>query len=216
MKIHYIYGRNSDSNIYVILGEIPTIIDCGTGLHNEEVVRDIKKIVDPTSIKQIILTHEHFDHCGGVKKLLDLTDGNAKIVSYEDAADKIERGESIFARLLGGDMPKMPVNVRLLDGDTINIGDDTFEVIHTPGHTPGSMCFYSKASKSLISGDTIFAYGSFGRYDFPSGDPVLLRQSIEKLAELDVENLYPGHELYVEGEGKEHMAMVLESIRYLM
>jgi len=216
MKIHCIYGRNSDSNIYTILGENPTIIDCGTGLYNEEVVRDIKKIVDPTSIKQIILTHEHFDHCGGVKKLHDLTDGKAKIVSYENAADKIERGESIFARLLGGVMPKMPVDVRLLDGYTINMGDETFEVIHTPGHTPGSMCLYSKTSKSLISGDTIFAYGSFGRYDFPDGDPVLLRQSIEKLAELDVENLYPGHELYVEGEGKEHMAMVLKSIRYLM
>lgn len=216
MKIHCIYGRNSDSNIYVVLGKNPTVIDCGTGLHNEEVVRVIKKIGDPTLIKQIILTHEHFDHCGGVKKLHDLTGGNAKIVSYEDAADKIERGESIFARLLGGVMPKMPVDVRLIDGDTINIGDETFEVIHTPGHTPGSMCLYSKASKSLISGDTIFAYGSFGRYDFPGGDPVLLRQSIEKLAELDVENLYPGHELYVEGEGKEHMAMVLESTRYLM
>ena len=216
MKIHCIYGRNYDSNIYIILGENPTIIDCDTGLNNEEVDRDIKNIVDPTLIKQIILTHEHFDHCGGVKKLCDLTGGNAKIVSYENAADKIELGESIFARLLGGVMPKMPVDVRLIDGDTINIGDETFEVIHTPGHTPGSMCLYSKTSKSLISGDTIFAYGSFGRYDFPGGDLILLKQSIEKLAEFDVENLYPGHELYVEDEGKKHMAMVLESIRYLM
>ena len=146
----------------------------------------------------------------------DLTGGYAKIVSYENAADKIERGESIYAKLLGGVMPKMPVDVRLINGDTINIGDEAFEVIHTPGHTPGSMCLYSKVSKSLISGDTIFAYGSFGRYDFPGGDPVLLIQSIEKLAELDVKNLYPGHELYVEDGGKEHMAMVLESIRYLM
>jgi glyoxylase-like metal-dependent hydrolase (beta-lactamase superfamily II) len=167
-------------------------------------------------IKQIILTHEHYDHCGGVKKLRDLTGGNTKIISYENAADIIEHGESVFAGLLGGVMPKMPVNVRLIDGDTIDIGDETFEVIHTPGHTPGSMCLYNKASKSLISGDTIFAYGSFGRYDFPGGDPVLLRQSIEKLAELDVENLYPGHEQYIEGRGKEHMAMVLESTRYLM
>jgi len=216
MKIHCIYGRNYDSNIYVITGENPTIIDCGTGLHNEEVVRDINKIVDPTSIKQIILTHEHFDHCGGVKKLRDLTSGNAKILSYDNAADKIERGESIFARLIGGVMPKMPVDVRLIDGNTINIGDETFEVIYTPGHTPGSMCLYSKISKSLISGDTIFAYGSFGRYDFPGGDVILLKQSIEKLAELDVDNLYPGHESYVEGEGEKHMAMVLESIRYFL
>ena len=216
MGIHCIYGYNSDSNIYIILGENPSIIDCGTGLHYEEIAREIKKIVDPTLIKQIILTHEHFDHCGGVKKLHDLTNNKAKIMSHMNAAKKIEEGESMFAKLLGGTMPKMPVDIKLSDGDTLKIGDGTFEIIHTPGHTPGSMCLYSKESNSLFSGDTIFSYGSFGRYDFPGGDLHLLRQSIERLAKLDVENLYPGHELFIEVEGKKHMAMVLENIGYLV
>ncbi|GAG10135.1 unnamed protein product, partial [marine sediment metagenome] len=56
MEIHCIYGHDYDSNIYIIKGEIPTVIDCGTGLYNKEVVRDIKKIIDPVTLKQIILT----------------------------------------------------------------------------------------------------------------------------------------------------------------
>jgi len=216
MQIHCIYGHNFDSNIYIILGEKPTIVDCGTGLYNGEVVNSLKKIINPTLITQIILTHEHFDHCGGVKKLYDITGGKAKIIAHSNASDKIEKGESQFAKMLGGVMPKMPVDVTLNEGDTIKIGDETCEVLHTPGHTPGCMCLYSRASKSLISGDTVFSHGSFGRYDFPGGSLKQLKQSIERLSTLDVENLYPGHESYIEGEGNKHVAMALKNIRYLM
>jgi len=216
MNIYCIYGHNFDSNIYVILGEKPTIIDTGTGLHNEEVIGEIKRLANPTSIEQIIITHEHFDHCGGVKKIYEITGGNAKVMAHKEASGKIERGESEFARMLGGVMPKMPVDVKLKDGDTIDIGDEAFEVIHTPGHTPGGMCLYSKEGKSLFSGDTVFSHGSFGRYDFPGGDVYLLKKSIERLAKLDVVNLYPGHESIVEGDGRKHMAMALESISSLM
>ena len=216
MKIHCIYGRNFDSNIYVIPGEKTTIVDTGTGLHNKEVVGDIKKLVDPAAINQIIITHEHFDHCGGVKKIFEITDGKAKIMAHRDASEKMERGKSEFAKMLGSVMSKMPVDVKLKDGDKIMVGDESFKVLHTPGHTPGSLCLHSETSKSLISGDTIFSYGSFGRYDFPGGDADLLRQSIERLAKLDVVNLYPGHESIVEGDGKNHMNMVLRNIRSIM
>ncbi len=216
MKIHCIYGRNFDSNIYVIPGEKTTIVDTGTGLHNKEVIGDIKKLVDPAAINQIIITHEHFDHCGGIKKIFEITGGKAKIMAHKNASEKIESGESEFAKMLGGVMPKMPVDVKLKDGDKIMVGDESFKVLHTPGHTPGSLCLHSETSKSLISGDTIFSYGSFGRYDFPGGDADLLRQSIERLAKLDVVNLYPGHESIVEGDGKKHMNMVLKNIRSIM
>jgi len=213
MHVHCVYGRNFDSNIYVITGKKTTIVDCGTGLNNTWVVEEIKKLVDSVSIKQIIITHEHFDHCGGVRKLFEITKNNADIMAYKDASKKIEGGESDFAKMLGGIMPKIPVDVKLNDGDIIVVGDEKFEVIHTPGHTPGSMCLYSKAIKTLISGDTVFSGGWFGRYDFPGGDRHLLKQSIERLAKLDVANLYPGHESIVEGDGKKHMMMVLKNIR---
>lgn len=118
--------------------------------------------------------------------------------------------------MLGSSMPKTPVDVKLKDGDKVKIGDEMFEVIHTPGHTPGSICLYGKNSRTLFSGDTVFAYGSFGRYDFPEGNAVHLKNSIERLTKLDVLNLYPGHEIVVEGDGSKHIKMALESIRCLV
>jgi len=215
MKIHCIYGISYDSNIYVVIGEKPTIIDCGTGLHQKYVEDKIKEIINPLEIKQIILTHEHYDHCGGVKKIYELTGSNAKIMAHSYATDKIEKGESDFARMLGGKMPHMPVDVKLKEKDTLKIGDETFDVLHTPGHTPGCICLYSEKSKTLFSGDTIFAFGSFGRFDFPGGSAKQLRQSIERLAKLDVVNLYPGHESIAEGDGGNHIKATLDNSKYL-
>ena len=210
MKIHSIYGIDYDSNIYLIVGKNTTLIDCGTGLHNKYLTDKISQIVDLSDIKQIILTHEHYDHCGGVKALFEST--NARILAHEKASDKIEKGESDFAAMLGGAMPKMPVNIRLKDNDKVTIGDDDFKVLNTPGHTPGCICLYNKEHKVLISGDTIFAYGSFGRYDFPGGDAYALKESIKKLNELDVSSIYPGHESIVENNGNEHIKKSLQNI----
>ena len=66
-------------------------------------------------------------------------------------------------------------------------------MIHTPGHTPGSICLYEAQSKSLFSGDTVFPYGSVGRTDLPGGSSRDLIRSISRLVKLDVSVLYPGH-----------------------
>jgi len=216
MKIHCIYGINYDSNIYVVTGKIPTIIDCGTGLNQKYVEDKILKIIKPKEILQIIITHEHYDHCGGVKKIYELSNKNVKVFAHNLASDKIEKGESDFAKMLGGVMPKMPVDIKLNDKETITIGDEDFVVIHTPGHTPGCICLFSKESKTLFSGDTVFAYGSFGRYDFPGGDAYALKDSIQMLCKLDIKNLYPGHETIVEGEANIHMKKSLENISYVV
>lgn len=216
MKIHCIYGISYDSNIFIVTGKKPTIIDCGTGLHQKYVEAKVKEIIDPTTIENIVLTHEHYDHCGGIRKIHKLIDKKAKVYAHINAANKIEKGDSDFARMLGGTMPKIPVDVKLNEGDKLKLGDEEFMVLHTPGHTPGCICLYSKNSKSLFSGDTIFSYGSFGRYDFPGGSAKQLRQSIERLAKLDVENLYPGHESIVEGNAQEHIMKTLENSRYMI
>ena len=113
-------------------------------------------------------------------------------------------------------MPKMPVDIKLKEGEDVHIGDEIFVVLHTPGHTPGSMCLYSKDSKSLISGDTIFPFGSFGRYDFPEGDGNLLKKSIERIAEYDIVNLYPGHESIIEGDAQKHINLTLKNTKYII
>jgi len=109
-------------------------------------------------------------------------------------------------------MPKMPVDKRFNNGDKITIGDNKYIIIHTPGHTPGSICLYDEKRKDLFSGDTVFPFGSFGRYDFPEGDGMQLKQSIQKLVKLDIENLYPGHESIIEGEAKKQIKESYENI----
>ena len=216
MKVNYIYGVEYDSNIYLISGKNPTIIDCGTGLHSQYVTDKIKGLINPEIVNQIILTHEHYDHCGGVREIYNFTNGNARIFAHTYASNKIEKGDSDFARMLGGEMPKMHVDIKLEEDDNILIGDENFTVLSTPGHTPGCICLYSKYSKTIFSGDTVFSYGSFGRYDLPGGDVNKLKQSIERIAKLDVINLYPGHEAVVEGDGKKHLLKTLENVRQLI
>jgi len=216
MKIYCIHGISFDSNIYIITGKIPTIIDCGTGLNQKYVDDKICKIIKSEEILQVILTHEHYDHCGGLKKIYEISNRNVKVFAHKLASFKIEKGESDFARMLGGVMPKMPVNIKLDNKETIKIGDEDFLVIHTPGHTPGCICLYSKQSKTLFSGDTVFAYGSFGRYDFPGGDVYALKDSIQRLSKLDIKYLYPGHETIIEGDGNVHIKKSFENICYIV
>ncbi|MDG6228395.1 MAG: MBL fold metallo-hydrolase [Candidatus Thermoplasmatota archaeon] len=215
MNIQYIYGKQYDSNIFIIIGKKTTVIDTGTGLYHEEIIKKLKDIIDPTDISQIILTHEHYDHTGGVKKLFDSTEGKAEIIAHAFASSKIEKGESFFAKLLGGEMPKMHVDLKLNGTEILQIGDEMVQVFSTPGHTPGCICLYNKEQKTLFSGDTVFANGSFGRYDLPGGNLTELKQSIRFLHTLDIESLYPGHESVVEKDANKHIALSLQQIESL-
>jgi hydroxyacylglutathione hydrolase len=213
MTIHVIPGRAYDSNIYVISGKQPTIIDTGTGLNHSYVSHMITTFIDPSTITQIILTHEHFDHVGGTPLLLDQIDNDPTIISHPLAKQKIEQGKSMFARMLGTTMPKINIDKTIEDNDTISIGDDIYSTIHTPGHTPGCICLYCKKTKTLFSGDTVFAHGSFGRTDFPGGSTDQLISSIERLSTLDIENLYPGHETIIKGGANDHINQSFQNIQ---
>jgi len=142
-----------------------------------------------------------------------LKNGNAQILAHKNSVNNLEKGESSFARLLGGVMPKIHVDTALSDGEHIFLGDEEFNIMYTPGHSLGSICLYCKKSRSLISGDTIFAHGDFGRYDLPGGDFNALIKSIERLAALDVKYLYPGHGPIVEEYEKDHVLNSLRNIQ---
>jgi hydroxyacylglutathione hydrolase len=216
MDIFWIPGREYDSNVYVVVGKIPTVIDTGTGFYTRMVLEEIQKIVPLKQIQQILLTHEHYDHVGGVQDIVQASDGTAKIFAHKDVVPKLKEGKSTFAEMLGGMMPKIKVDVPLAGGEQLTCGDLSFEVLVTPGHSIGGLCFYSKKRQVLFSGDTIFADGGFGRYDFPGGDFKTLLNSIEQLTALEVKNLYPGHGSIVEQHGREHVLKSLRSIRSLM
>jgi hydroxyacylglutathione hydrolase len=138
----------------------------------------------------IVLTHLHYDHTAGLDQLK--LRGNTLVMMHEADAKAIGTSASA-AHFFGASAPKFHIDTLLTDGAEIDLGDLTLSVIHTPGHTPGSICLYEATSKSLFSGDTVFPFGGVGRSDLPGGGSKDLTRSISRLAKLDVRVLYPGH-----------------------
>ena len=143
--------------------------------------------------EKILLTHGHFDHAGGALELAGILDVPILGPQEEDAfwLDGIEKAEEMYG-LAGGR------NVRpdswLADGDRVELGELSLDVLHTPGHTPGHVVFYHAPSKLAQVGDVLFR-GSVGRTDFPRGDHAALISSIKtRLFPLgDDVTFIPGH-----------------------
>ncbi|WP_321371903.1 MBL fold metallo-hydrolase [uncultured Desulfuromusa sp.] len=138
----------------------------------------------------IINTHGHFDHIGGNGDLLKAT--GAELIIHRDDSILLERAGE-HAAAFGLRAEPSPAPTRLLNGDeTLQLGELTLQVIHTPGHSPGGVCLY--VDDYLFVGDTLFA-GSIGRTDLPGGHHQLLIAGIkEKLLPLpENTKVYPGH-----------------------
>jgi hydroxyacylglutathione hydrolase len=157
---------------------------------------------DDLKLSVIINTHGHFDHVGANMALKQAT-GAQLMIHKLDASMMAHAPQAAAAWGLRADDSPDPDRL-LEDGETIDCGDLQFNVIHTPGHSPGGCCFYIKAENALFVGDTLFA-GSIGRTDLPGGDYDTLIRSIQtKLFVLpDATKVYNGHmELTTIGEEK--------------
>jgi glyoxylase-like metal-dependent hydrolase (beta-lactamase superfamily II) len=139
-------------------------------------------------IKYIVLTHSHPDHFAALAELKQAT--NAEVLAHQKDAEILELPPIAF---MGATFPQPPpADRRLEDADTITLGELVFKVIHTPGHSPGSICLLTDGV--LFSGDTLFNYG-VGRYDLPGGSLEKLMDSLHRKV-LTLPNgtkIYPGH-----------------------
>ena len=152
----------------------------------------IKKLVKENDLtpQLILLTHGHIDHIKDVKPLSDYY--KIPVYIHEDEKLILESNDYNLSNILG--IPLEPFNIEryLVDNEEIEFEGEKLKIIHTPGHTPGSICI--KGDNLLLSGDTLFAC-SVGRTDFPYGNEKLLIKSIkEKLLIMDDDiKVYPGH-----------------------
>lgn len=178
-------GSFYDGNAYLIKAKEAMLVDASTNAL--AVINQIKRIT--SDLKYIVLTHFHYDHslaAGEVALAM-----NARILIHEEDSELLQDIAPIMAPILESEVREIKPHMLLKGGESLDLGDYSIEVIHTPGHSPGSICLYDSAR--LFSGDTVFPQGNFGSVTMMGADPVSLLNSIERLSKLKVKTLYPGH-----------------------
>ena len=181
-----------ETNCYLVVCEDSKesmIIDPGTygGEYRTVLERVIK---DGLKVKFIVNTHGHFDHIMGNRHIKEKT-GASIMIHRQDLAMLTDPSLNL-SRMLGLRVTSPPADIILEDGDTFKVGDEEFRVIHTPGHSRGSVSILGNGA--VFTGDTLFA-GSIGRTDLPGSSLRDLTRSImDKLMRLpDQTKVYPGH-----------------------
>lgn len=141
-------------------------------------------------VRYIVLTHGHFDHIGATGFLKDKTSGLIAIHKLD--AENLRDGDKNLSSSMGIELPQLKADLLLEHGSTIKLGDTECKILHTPGHSEGSICILFPGI--VFTGDTLFR-GSIGRTDFPGGNyKVLLKSIAENLLTLDDNTVvYPGH-----------------------
>lgn len=193
------YKHWEETHCYLLCGiEKAVLIDTGLGVANiKEVVNNLTKL----SVTAIT-THAHWDHIGGHKYF-------PNFAVHEDEVTWISEQFPIPLQVVKKNLTLKPCDFPadfrledyqifkgnpssvLRDGDILDLGDRTLQVIHTPGHSPGHCCFYEQDRRWLYSGDLIYQ-GCLDAF-YPTTDPKQFRQSVRKVQQLDINRILPAH-----------------------
>ncbi len=195
-NLHFFPWNNpsaNNCNSYFIDGEKKILVDPGHA-HLFGHVKDQLSLLalNPEDIDMVIITHGHPDHMEGVK-IFENTE--ALIALHNTEMTFIQSVAPHYGEALG--ISNFEPDILLKEGD-LTVGNLVFQVIHTPGHSPGSICLYLPDQKVLFTGDVVFNQG-IGRTDLPGGNGQELKESIQRISRLDVSLLLTGHGDVVSG-----------------
>ena len=180
-----------ETNTYVLeSGGVFAVIDPAE--NNEELLH----FLSGKNVKYVLLTHGHFDHISGVNSAVNKT-GASVCVHFLDSEMLRDGDKSFYTEHYGGIQPEIKADILLNDGDEISLGETKLRVMHTPGHTNGSVCYIIEKDRLIFSGDTLFRL-SAGRTDLAGISPfVAARQELASLKKLTMIpgdfTVYPGH-----------------------
>lgn len=186
---------DNNCNSYYIGGEVGALIDPGLTRYIPDLLKQMAADgVKKEDIRYIINTHSHPDHLQG-----------SEMFNTETIQIALHQKELEFLKGVGGELyglfgitvPQMHINFPLTEGN-ITLGDQIFNIILAPGHSPGSIGLYWPVRKALFCGDVLFEQ-NVGRTDFPGGNGRDLKKSIISFSHLDLELLFPGHMGIVQG-----------------
>ncbi len=188
--------RENNCNSIFVDGKVPLLIDPGLSQRADLLFAKMRKDgVEPSRTKVIICTHCHPDHFTGI---LLFKDRAVRIAISKPEERFIEEvGRPMYLNH-GLTLPAYKIDFYLKDGD-LTLGKHDFQIFLTPGHSPGGICIYWPRFKVLFSGDIVFMNG-VGRTDLPGGDLHSLRTSINRLSQLPVNLLIPGHGPAIQGQ----------------
>ena len=194
LKIKVFTFSPIQENTYVLYNEKKECVIIDPGCYFEEEKEELQKYIDVNDLLPLMLlnTHCHLDHVFGNKFIADTYSLQLQLHAKEEGILQLAPASGL--------MFNMPFDnytgelIFLKEGESIFLGEDELEIIHAPGHSPGSVCFYCRTQKFIIGGDVLFK-GSIGRTDLPMGDHQTLLNSItQKLFGLpDDVTVYNGH-----------------------
>ena len=198
--IHFIEGIGLCSNVYAFTyDEDISLVDAGSGVAPNLLTPQLEQLglkIEKTA--KIVITHGHIDHIGGLTELREHC--SPQVFIHEKDSEAIE---SLGIKSID----------YLKDGDMIRLGRRDLTVLHTPGHTEGGICLHD--SEIILSGDTAFPGGYFGRTDLPSGNWRQLVDSLERLAQLDVRVMLPGHGEPLFSDASSHLKLSRKTAEFL-
>ena len=185
LDIKTVAGGPLDVNTYVVGNEGSEsclLIDPGAE------VEKVSQAVAGRTVVAVLLTHGHFDHMLYAQHWLDM---GAKLYVHRLDAQAMRSPSLNLSQVVNTQLVLPAADVLLEDGDVVREAGIELTVLHTPGHTPGGVCYLN--GKTMFSGDTLF-YRSYGRLDLPGGDVQEMIASLTRLMQLDGETIaYPGH-----------------------
>ncbi len=172
------------ANSFLFFGRRLALVDTGLAETVPQLLAALAELEVPRDrISLVVLTHEHFDHAGGLEAFPD-----ALVAAHPLAAAKLRHGDRDATKLWSARSPDLDLE----HGSAVHLGGFSFRILHTPGHSSGSICLYERSRRILVTGDTVFARGTLSLVS-ASGSRGDHLETLERLAALPARLMLPGH-----------------------